>query len=184
MSMPASGSIAIISAPQTCGSICAAVGCASGSLTTLSVAAGKTAPHSMTEFYGYAPPSPINFTNITCCQTPTISYTVSSVGGLLANTCVGATFWYLIDNGGGKVSSCAVVYCNSVIKYSCTLISHGAFPTFTIRSIDTVCVCTRASDLLGSSFASACIKLCALTQCVGSFCLGTYTSDRSYAGAI
>ena len=54
MAMPTSGSIAIISAPQTCGSICAAVGVASGSLSTLSVAAGKTAPHCMREFYGYS----------------------------------------------------------------------------------------------------------------------------------
>jgi hypothetical protein len=52
--MPTSGSIAIISAPQTCGSICAAVGIASGSLSTLSVAAGKSAPHAMREFYGYS----------------------------------------------------------------------------------------------------------------------------------
>ena len=57
MAMPLSGTIAIISAPQTCGSICAAVGCASGSLLALSVAAGKTAPHSMTEFYGYSNPN-------------------------------------------------------------------------------------------------------------------------------
>lgn len=57
MAMPASGSLGIISAPQACGSICAAVGITSGSLSALSVAATppKTAPHSMLEFYGYVP---------------------------------------------------------------------------------------------------------------------------------
>ena len=55
MPMPASGCIAIISAPQTCGSICAAVGCASGSLLTLSAAAGPSQTGAMSDFYGYTP---------------------------------------------------------------------------------------------------------------------------------
>ena len=60
MAMCSTGAIGIISAPQGgCSSICAAVGCASGSLTTLSVAAGKTAPHAMSEFYGYKSVLPI-----------------------------------------------------------------------------------------------------------------------------
>ena len=184
MSMPASGSIAIISAPQTCGSICAAVGCASGSLTTLSVAAGKTAPHGMREFYGYSSTSPINFTNITCCQSIRISYTLSLVGEVNAGTCVGATFCYYVTNGGGKVTSCAAVYCNGVVKYNCLGIGTGTFPTFTILSTDSVCVCTRAADLIGSSYAVARICLLSLTQCVGIYCLGQYTSDESTAGII
>ena len=82
MAMPASGSIAIISAPQACGSICAAVGVASGSLTTLSVAAGKTAPHAMTEFYNYSPAKDINF-----CQ-----------------------YYYNGGDGGGNSCSCTCTY--------------------------------------------------------------------------
>jgi hypothetical protein len=58
MAMPASGSIAILNNTlQTCSSIAVAVdGNATPpkSLATLSATAGKTAPHGMTEFYGYS----------------------------------------------------------------------------------------------------------------------------------
>jgi hypothetical protein len=58
MAMPSSGSLGLISAPQTCGSIaCGVTGSNTAvpySLNTLSATAGKSAPHSMLEFYGYA----------------------------------------------------------------------------------------------------------------------------------
>lgn len=66
MAMCSSGSLGIISAPQSgCSSIamavCGSVTSPPYSLSGLSVSAGKTAPHAMTEFYGYAPtPQPFS----------------------------------------------------------------------------------------------------------------------------
>ena len=59
MAMCTTGSLSIKATAGTCRDICAAVvaggGSASGSLLSLSVSAGKGAPHSMLEFYGYNP---------------------------------------------------------------------------------------------------------------------------------
>lgn len=59
MAMPASGCIGIITCPNSvaCTSIAQAVDgnvTPPKSLSTLSVSAGKTAPHAMTEFYNYS----------------------------------------------------------------------------------------------------------------------------------
>lgn len=55
MAMPTSGCIGIKTCP---GGLCSSISCAvdggSGSLASLSVTAGKSAPHCMREFYGYA----------------------------------------------------------------------------------------------------------------------------------
>lgn len=63
MAMPASGCIGIITCPNSvaCTSIAQAVDgnvTPPKSLSTLSVSAGKTAPHAMTEFYNYNPAPP------------------------------------------------------------------------------------------------------------------------------
>ena len=60
MAMPSSGCIALRSCITgcACSSIsCAVAGiaCSPASLSSLSVQAGKSAPHAMTEFYGYSP---------------------------------------------------------------------------------------------------------------------------------
>ena len=57
--MPASGSIGIISAPQTNGSICTVVGQTTGSLLALGADACKTKPVSMRNFYSYVGNNPI-----------------------------------------------------------------------------------------------------------------------------
>lgn len=62
MAMCTSGNLSIKATAGTCRNICAAVvqggGAASGSLRSLSIAAGKTAtPYGMREFYGYNPSS-------------------------------------------------------------------------------------------------------------------------------
>ena len=182
--MPTSGSIGIISAPQSCGSICAAVGCASGSLTTQSLAAGKTAPHAMTEFYGYSPATAVDFTNI-CCNTGfNISETLSSVNPLMAlGDCFGTTYCYCINKTLSKsVSALVQVFCNTVSIFCCPASQANetnTIPTFTYCYNDNVCVCTGAYDSTGTFCASATICLCAITQCVGSYSLGTYTSDNS-----
>ena len=59
MAMCTSGNLSIKGTAGLCRSICAAVvaggGSASGSLSSLSTSASKTAPHCMREFYGYNP---------------------------------------------------------------------------------------------------------------------------------
>ena len=79
MAMPASGCIAL----RTCivGIACSSISCAvdgnatgSKSLSTLSTTAGKSAPHSMSEFYGYDPNVYFYFTTGgICCQSSTCS---------------------------------------------------------------------------------------------------------------
>lgn len=79
MAMPASGCIGIIACPNgvACSSIAQAVDgnvTPPKSLLSLSVAAGKSAPHGMTEFYGYNPtPKYVDFTNIFCSGNNTVN---------------------------------------------------------------------------------------------------------------
>lgn len=89
--LPASGSLSIKTAAGSGRSIAQEVdGNTTGnkSLTTLSLLAGKTEPHSMLEFYGYSsnPPGPVR------------NQTASS-GGLAINVS------WLAPNSGGTVSS-------------------------------------------------------------------------------
>jgi len=53
--MCTTGNLSVCATAGTNRSISTAVGTGSGSLSALSVSAGKTAPHSMLEFYGYSP---------------------------------------------------------------------------------------------------------------------------------
>ena len=108
MAMPTSGCIAIIASPQTCGSIRTAVtSSASGSLSTLSIAAGKTGtPYGMREFYGYAPVtatlsvSPLGLDLNLNAQTCTINVTAS-----VGNSWIAASpfsTWLTIGSGTGS----------------------------------------------------------------------------------
>ena len=154
MAMPASGSIAIISAPQACGSICAAVGCASGSLTTLSVAAGKTAPHSMSEFYNYVPKLPVDFIQYTTFGTLGVSsyvyryYCVNpkpSTGTY--SLCIRGDLCTVGQQSGLWARVC--VTCNAVSKYCCCVGFNVCAPlnvwaAFTVGTTDCVRVCAHA----------------------------------------
>lgn len=72
MAMPASGCIGIITCPNSvaCTSVAQAVNgnvTPPKSLCALSVTAGKSAPHGMTEFYSFTPTLKyVDFTNISC----------------------------------------------------------------------------------------------------------------------
>lgn len=172
MAMPASGSIAIISAPQTCGSICAAVGVASGSLSTLSVAAGKTAPHCMREFYGYNPATEINL----------IQYAGTGTQGIDAHItrcfCVdplpmGAESYTICICGylstlSQQIFSCAqiCVVCGATQKLCACCVAGSAPPvttstSFLSSSVNKVCIlldaCARDVSCPLCSSAKACI---------------------------
>jgi hypothetical protein len=191
MAMPASGTIAIISAPQTCGSICAAIGCASGSLSTLSVVAGKTAPHAMTEFYGYTNTyKQIGLCNISAagtngtssrCSTDCICsnsamvagqcYTITLCHTMCANTCTGSL-------------SCIIVYCNGSGKYSCSRSNTNCATvtfscSFAITSSDTACImqCAVHGVAGGTGISCACSCITSVAATLGLFCKTTGCSD-------
>ena len=192
MAMPSSGSIAIISAPQTCGSICAAVGCASGSLTTLSVAAGKSAPHAMSEFYGYMPPAPIaiNFHTIACSVSQYNSYwnaCTTPIHIAQVNDCYCACIGYSLSVGAASnIQASASFICNGSTLFTCTIAfgipQSGSF-SYTRCYGDIVCACVRACHTLGTVTACATISINSITDIVGDYCLGTtLTSITAIAG--
>ena len=106
MAMCTSGNLSICATAGTCRSISTAVGGGSGSLSSLSVSAGKSAPHGMIEFYGYSSaslcvnPNYISFTqipsncNICICATVGLSWSI-----------VKSDSWiFTIDAGSGSGS--------------------------------------------------------------------------------
>jgi len=183
MAMPASGSIAIISAPQTCGSICAAVGLASGSLSALSVAAGKTAPHAMSEFYGYSPAKDVNFTQyyynggdggtLSCSCTCTITSSAMAVGECYC-LCTGWNLCVNFFNGSGY--ACIQITCNGVQVMCCCINSVGycANGTFlrTVDYNDVIRIINRANGGDGYPIRSQ-ICIAAIGSISGTFNRGT-----------
>ena len=188
MAMCSTGSLGIISAPQGgCSSLCAAVGVASGSLSTLSTCAGKSAPHSMLEFYGYAgTATAIYFSNICECY----STDLNCVCGVAGSNCVGTVYCYWLDKMAGKTSAAVCIYCNGTAIRCCSILGSGdcsvsgAFAVFTHDGNDCVCVCTRALDVFGDSYAYSRVALCSLSQCVGCFCIGAPAGAESNDGLI
>jgi len=98
MAMPASGSLSICEVGLgACRSIATAVtSSASGSLSILSVAAGKFAPHWMCEFYGYDPAPPT----------------------LAINGCV---CWIGTCGAGNGMTGCLRLMCSTTIVCTCTI---------------------------------------------------------------
>jgi len=112
MAMCTTGNLSIKTVAGTCRSIDAAVTtCSSGSLSILSVAAGKTAPHCMREFYGYNP--------VSYSISIAIPHTLNSSGQIAFNTLSASGAWtatkvdpdFIINSfsssgaGGGKVTA-------------------------------------------------------------------------------
>lgn len=128
MTMCASGSLGIISCPQGgCSSIAMAVDgniTGSKSLSTLSTTAGKSAPHSMIEFYGYgtAVQKCVNILNLTC------------VGQNLANAY--ATGCLCTD----PAMSAGEFYCPTINWYLHNDLTCGSIAAFCVLR-NTVCFC-------------------------------------------
>jgi len=184
MAMPASGSIAIISAPQTCGSICAAVGLASGSLSALSVAAGTAG--CMRNFYGYNPvvTRNVNFSctillnsSVACCKCGQLSYSSTRATG----ECFYPSFCFDICKTTDLCISYAgvCVICNAVTIYSCELsgkLGGTASGIFAARCVDyndsiSYYVSAESNSTPGdpSKYASAYLCIHTITDCVGDY---------------
>jgi hypothetical protein len=189
MAMPASGSIAIIdNTLQVCSSIRTSVGLACGSLCALSVAAGKTAPHAMSEFYGYTPPVwscidvgcvPITEVGIigssalvarTLCisTTPTMSVGNCYTLTLSANLCA-------MGQAVGSYSIMRVTRNNVQIFCCCT--SNGCLTpssNFIVDYNDAICVCLCAYAAgVAAGNVGSCVIISAVTPIVGYECLGS-----------
>jgi hypothetical protein len=188
MAMPASGNIAIISAPQTCGSICAAVVCASGSLNTLSNAAGKATPHCMREFYSFAW-NVVNLTQVSstgCGGTTACACTCLSYSGTRAtNECYCVCLCGDMSTVGQGASSCACfhVTCNSVLKYCCVAVANSCQPpvavntSFCVDYNDTVNIVawatTTSTACANCSRSAICLGLVSVCSGGGGYCKGT-----------
>lgn len=151
MAIPTGGTIAIISAPQTCGSICAAVGVACGSLCGLGIIAGKTASYTMSSFYTYAPSwRCVGLSNIstagtcgtsTVCSTDCICissamvvgqcYTITLCHALSANTCTTSRAVIIVTCGGTKKYCCCTCGGCAACNFSCS---------FAVNCANTLCV--------------------------------------------
>lgn len=159
MAMPASGCIGIIACPNgvACSSIAQAVDgnvTPPKSLCALSIAAGKSAPHGMTEFYGYAP-AVTKYADFTC-----ISCTGNNTA--IARACSS------LDVSPAMVSG--EYYCPTFCWWLTSDIDYGLMTLFTVaRNGSTVCTCSASpGDYCFGSFSmcvaqgdTVCITTCA-----------------------
>jgi hypothetical protein len=200
MAMPLSGSLGIKSCPDggACTSIAQAVdGNTSGnkSLTTLSVSTGKVAPHSMLEFYGYttAPTNPT--VSILLLSDPVSESTCCCVCGCLitsnvmpSNDCYFPDYcWRLCANNESNSHACVSVICNNTSIYSCAINNCAIFDcngtwTTTARKVDCndcIHIVTGVYNGTIDSSVMACVQVTSITQCVGTYCLGSPSSQAS-----
>lgn len=191
MAMCSSGSLGIISCPQGgCSSIAMVVdGNISGSksLSTLSVKAGKTAPHAMTEFYGFDGMicvdlyclSSIGFdgsSNYVCkrhCLTYSKTrnspecYCVSLLGDLcVSDQAVGSFARIDICCNGTRV------FCKCIIPIMVCLVSGYSF---VVDYNDVVVITTDACTVNTTCSGSAASRICLsnVTQICGTYRIGT-----------
>jgi hypothetical protein len=151
--MPASGSIGIISAPQTNGSICTVVGQTIGSLLALGADARKAKPVCMRNFYSYVGPAAsvgVGFCQIStagACGTSTICNTicicVPSSTPMVAGQCYNITLNHcLTSNTQSGSRSCIILCCNGSALYNCSVSLGGTTNfscTFTMCDTQTIC---------------------------------------------
>lgn len=196
MAMPASGTVAIISAPQTCGSICAAVQVASGSLLLLSQCAGKSGPHGMTEFYGYAGPKVVTLYQCSVSGTIGVSTTIAGCWFLNISPAIaaGECFFVTFNASMGTVSqgssaiACFAVYCCCGCCGGCLIGPDAcvspAFGSYMYSSTAPYALCVRTTTTSAScagntsvNFSIGCV--CSIT---GSFIKGTPNTCCVYTG--
>ena len=177
MAMPTSGELRISGCSQACGSIMKAV-CSTytvpQSLSTLSVTAGKTAPHAMTEFYGYAI-KPVDFLCVTCtgnglngavatgclCSTPAMS----AGEYYCANLC-----WYLSSDADFSTITCFTVLRSGVTFQSCSIspgISCSGCFTMCVCCGETTCIRTCARVSVGNTGVAGESWICFYSMAAG-----------------
>jgi hypothetical protein len=168
MSMPASGCLGILSCPGSvaCTSISQAV---SGNVTppkslcALSVSAGKSAPHGMTEFYGYGPVAKaVDFLCITCVGNNTAT----------ARSCSSLSVSPAMSTG-----EC---YCPCFCWRVGMDIDAGISAYFTVaRNGSTVQTCSAGID---GNICVGCFSMCVVSG--DTVCITTYGKKGTIAGDI
>lgn len=180
MAMPASGCLGILSCPGSvaCTSISQAVDgnvTPPKSLCALSVTAGKSAPHGMTEFYGYGPtPKVVNLLCLTCTGNNTITARATSClcvnPAMSSGECYCPTFsWCLFNDLDYGVFASFCVSRDGVCIECCAIspdgsYSHsGSFSTC-IPSGEVICImtCARRGSTVGGNRNEACVCLLSL----------------------
>lgn len=186
MAMPASGCIQL----RECyvGVPCSSIACAvnytlvgSCSLSTLSTTAGKTAPHCMREFYGYSKdPVPVYLTTTASYGDADNAYCCMRIDGIATGCAYLCTYW-LLTNGSTSTYSCSSIcmVCNGTCvwgHYLCqnNIIVDGVHSNL-IDENDSVCYIGRSICGLngGGQYFTAIGCLCAITNVIGNYCLGT-----------
>lgn len=192
MAMPATGSIAIISAPQTCGSICASVAQSTGSLLALGADACKTLPISMASFHSYVGPATyhaIGFCLMSQTGTNGVSNSVTNCNCVCSNVAAIAGQCYNITLNhclcstnctGGRAIVC--LCCNSATLYGCTVLAGstgaGFSCTFNVHGGDTICIYALAlHGAPGVGTPASCVRSCITSisnasPAYGLFCKG------------
>ena len=173
MAMPSSGAIGLkFCTAQACSSICVANGyVGTASLSSMGVAAGKTAPHCMREFYGYSAKIDVNFVQYgssfgtngvstyvyrNYCLTPT------PAAGQTYLLCITPNIRNIGQSSGSYGQVC--ITCNLTQIYCCRVTS----PTS---------ACITSPGALRTIDSTDCIRVyvcaCATnTSCVGNICVG------------
>ena len=202
MAMPGSGSLGILSCPGSvaCTSIAQAV---SGNVTppkslcALSVSAGKSAPHGMTEFYGYSGSKAVSIAGLSCsentscmCKCGCLSYSPARS----TNECYFPSYcWFLCKSTSAlPVGSCVQMLCNGVSIHCCVIAGKSAYNCVGSWNLDCVdyndCIdiitlADRGAATVGC-YAYAEVLICAITNCVGTYTIGTPSTQQAYSGII
>jgi len=203
MAMPGSGCIAL----RTCitGIACSSIACAvngsavgSCSLSALSVSAGKTAPHAMTEFYGYSPAPPTINLNIQPISVSCGPTTICCCGCLQPSNAVPAGdcyypnyTWCLCASNANVTSALVCIRCNNVQIYCCALSGKaysqsGSWITTARRvdSNDLIHIVTCVDRGVLNDCVRSQLVLSSITQCVGTYCVGSPNRQSSEYGII
>jgi len=191
MTIAASGSLGIISvAGSACSSISAAVCGGTGQtscLSALSVAAGKSAPHAMTEFYSYVPENVVNMTSYLCCNTNLNAACVWKCGCLtyskarVASTCYNVCFCYVINSAIVSGVACVNIYSGATQVLSCVAagpVSCNGTKCVNVKNADNICfwnLASKSGPFTGC--ACSCICIVSVTPVTGagvaSYCIGS-----------
>lgn len=183
MALCSSGSLSICATAGTNRSISTEVGTGSGSLSALSVSAGKSAPHGMLEFYGYDnTPTPLYLTSIS--SIPNTNCLSSISGGHGAGYYCLTIDWNLASLG--KATTIACVVCNGLHKYCERTLGSGSFASFCVISTDCICFCTVATLILGGleDFANTEMTIASITNVGSNYYIDTPCIQTSFAGIV
>ena len=183
MTLCSSGSLSILGTAGTNRSIACEV---DGDVTppktlcTLSESAGKSAPHSMLEFYGY---SSIGVVSLDITQDVDLAYTQGYYGVVLPTGttsgcyCMCVNMLVVLGIEGTKCSAHACVIRNGTciggVSSTVTGTTCKCNMSFVQDYNDNTCLCIRAANFNGIATSRACITSVTCIPGCGDYCLGT-----------